>query len=88
MIKNNTIYDTGTKIRDGHYHNIYTQTSGVIIENNVFYNAWGGSHVSIRSSAVIRGNVMLGNAKKCGIRYYSDQPARPSKLAIIQTNII
>lgn len=88
VIKNNRIYDTGTKIRDGHYHNIYTQTSGAIIENNVFYNSWGGSHVSIRGSAVIRGNVMLGNAQKSGIRYYSDQPAGPSDLLIIENNFI
>jgi len=88
VIKNNTIYDTGTKIRDGHYHPIYLQTSHFILENNVLYNSLGGNGLSVRSSGIIRGNLVLGNTQKSGIRYYSDHDAGPSDILIIENNVI
>jgi len=88
VIKNNTIYNTGNKTQVGLEHNVYLQTSDFIIENNLLYNSLGGNNLSVRGSGIIRGNLVLGGSQKSGIRYYSDQPAGPSDILIIENNVI
>ena len=90
VIKNNTIFNTGTDDVDGtigQCHNIYIQTPGFSIENNLVYNALGGHNLSVRSSGIVRGNVILGNAVKGAIRYFNDHDAGPSDVLIIENNV-
>lgn len=82
IIKNNTIYNTGTSQLD---HNIYVQTTDSLIENNVLHGS-AGHGVSIRSSGIVRGNQIWDTQKSC-IRYFSDNFPGPSETLTIENNI-
>lgn len=81
VIKNNTIFDNGL---NEHEHNIYVQSTDSLIENNTVYNS-SGNGISIRSSGIIRNNVIWGSAKSC-IRYYNDHVPGASDTIKIENN--
>ena len=81
VIKENVIFDNGT---NDHEHNIYVQVADSLIENNTMYNS-SGNGISIRSTGVVRNNVIWNSAKSC-IRYFNDHAPGPPDTLIIENN--
>lgn len=81
VIRNNTIFNNGT---NDHEHNIYVQATDSLIENNTVYNS-SGNGISIRSTGVVRNNVIWNSAKSC-IRYFNDHQPGPSDTLIVEGN--
>jgi parallel beta-helix repeat protein len=86
-ILNNTIYETGQAGRgEGLYHGMYIQASDFLIEGNYIHDASDGNGISVRSSGVIRGN-LIARVGEGAITYYSDHMRGPSNLLLIENNI-
>ena len=91
VIENNKIYDTGLIGTDGKYHSIYVQAQDFMITDNHIYGDRDGNGISVRSSGVVRNNVVEGRANapyKGGIKYYSDHQRGPSNTLVIENNIV
>ncbi len=85
-ILNNTIYETGLAGDGGLLHGLYIQVSDFLIEGNSITNAHDGNGISVRSSGIIRKNIIAG-AGEGAITYYSDHKRGPSNLLLIENNI-
>ncbi|MGB1104288.1 MAG: right-handed parallel beta-helix repeat-containing protein [Crocinitomicaceae bacterium] len=79
-IKNAGLSETGTAMAQPH-HGIYWKGKDVLIEENRFEagNQPQGNAISVRSSGIVRKNVIIG-APKNGIMYYSNHPGSDSLL--------
>ena len=87
VLENNNIHDCGLKYpASGLYHAIYDQVADVVIEGNFIWNA--KSAVSVRSSALIQGNVIERVTNGGAIEYYSDHPAPPDSALVLKNNVI
>jgi hypothetical protein len=87
VIKNNTIWQTGLENPDGLRHGMYIQAADSIITGNVLFDSIGGNAISLRSSGVVRRNVVLGGSRKASFRYFNDHPAGPSKTLLVENNL-
>ncbi|MBF0392503.1 MAG: right-handed parallel beta-helix repeat-containing protein [Alphaproteobacteria bacterium] len=83
----NHIDTTGTAGSSGLYHGIYVQSSDFHIEGNHVTNSTDGNAISVRSSGLVRGNLIDGTGKS-GISYYADHMRGPTDLLTIENNII
>ena len=86
VFENNSLSQIGTAMGEPH-HNIYWKAPGVIIESNHFdaKNQKSGNIISIRSSGIIRKNV-IKNGSTNAIMYYADHPGGDTLL--IENNFI
>lgn len=82
LIKNNLAYDNGN---DRFSHGIYVQSTDSIIESNTVLRS-GGNGISIRSSGLVRGNLIINPDKSC-IRYFSDHAPGSSDALTIENNV-
>lgn len=85
-ILNNTLYETGLQGTGGLHHGMYIQASDFLIEGNSIENAHDGNGISVRSSGIIRNNLIKG-AGEGAITYYSDHLRGPTNLLVIENNI-
>lgn len=85
VVRDNRIERTGLAHRGGRNHGIYVQASDFLIEGNYVSESLDGNGISVRSSGIVRGNVVRGSAKS-GIAYYSDHMRGPSDLLVIEGN--
>lgn len=85
-IKNAGLSETGAAMAQPH-HGIYWKGKDVLIEENRFEagNQPQGNAISVRSSGIVRKNVIMG-APKNGIMYYSNHPGSDSLL--IENNFL
>lgn len=85
-IKNVALSDVGAAMAQAH-HGIYWKGKNVLIENNVIDGEGQnfGNAISIRSSGIIRKNI-LKNSPKNGIMYYSNHPGGDTLL--IENNFL
>ncbi len=85
---NNIGLDTLGSANEAPHHGIYATSKNVLIENNVIHDIYNnnGNCVSIRSSGIIRKNILY-NGAKFGISYYSDHPGFNDTL-LIENNVI
>ncbi len=92
LIQNNRMkhigLDTQSSANGNPHHGIYAQSRNVLIENNVISDIYNknGNCVSIRSSGIVRKNILY-NADKFGISYYSDHSGFGDML-LIENNMI
>ncbi len=91
-ILGNTIDNTGLDATHG-LHGIYVQSSDALIEGNRVLRTNAGNGISVRSSGVVRGNLVVGVVREesdggAGIAYYSDHAAGPSGVLVIEGNVI
>ena len=87
VLENNNIHDCDVQYpASGLYHAIYDQVADVVIKNNFIWNA--KSAVSVRSSAVIQGNVIERVTNGGAIEYYSDHSAPPDSTLVLENNVI
>jgi parallel beta-helix repeat protein len=86
-VLNNRIDTTGLSKAGGYDHGIYVQTSDFLIEGNTVLNSVDGNGISVRSSGIVRSNVVDG-AGKSGIAYYSDHMRGPSDKLVIDNNYV
>lgn len=67
----NTFENVTLKSTDHKQHAIYVKGPDFHIEGNVITNVPGGHAVSVRTSGLVRGNILKG-AHEFGIKYFSD----------------
>lgn len=82
VIKNNTLHDIGTTEYD---HGLYIFSTDSLIENNVVAGTTGNG-ISLRSSAIVRGNKVSDTQGSC-IKYYSNHAAGASNALYIENNV-
>ena len=81
-IVGNTIDQTGLNGgNDGLRHGIYVQSQDFLIENNRVYNSMDGNGISVRSSGIVRNNI-VDNSNDSGIAYFADHMGRNGILRI------
>lgn len=88
-ILGNEIHNTGNStnpLATGKLHGIYLQSSEYLVEANRIYDSNNGHGISVRSSGIVRGNVVWDSSKAC-IRYYSDHPAGGDGQVLIENNV-
>jgi len=85
-ILNNTIRNTGLCCSEGLQHGIYVQAQDFLIEGNTVLHSRDGNGISVRSSGVVRNNV-VGYTGKSGIAYYADHLRGPSDKLVVENNI-
>jgi len=86
-ILNNRVERTGLiSANSGLYHGMYIQAQDFLIEGNTIMDSRDGNGISVRSSGVIRNNI-VGNATKGPIAYFSDHMRGPSDTLLIENNI-
>ncbi len=85
VLRDNEIAHTGLLGSGGLTHGIYVQSSDFLIEGNRVLDARDGNGISVRSSGVVRGNVVRGTGKS-GIAYYADHMRGPSDRLVIEGN--
>lgn len=85
VLRDNEVANTGLLGSRGLTHGIYVQSSDFLIEGNRVINARDGNGISVRSSGVVRDNVVRGTGKS-GIAYYSDHMRGPSDRLVIEGN--
>jgi hypothetical protein len=87
VIENNDIHDCGDQYpASGLYHAIYDQVPDVVISRNHIWNA--KSSISVRSSAVVDGNVIERVTNGGAIEYFSDHAAPPQSSLVLKNNVI
>jgi hypothetical protein len=87
LIENNDIHDCGSKYpASGLYHAIYDQVPDVVIRQNHIWNA--KSAISIRSSALVDGNVIERVTNGGAIEYFSDHAAPEHSSLVLKNNVI
>jgi hypothetical protein len=87
VIENNDIHDCGSQYpASGLYHAIYDQVPDVVISRNHIWNA--KSSISVRSSAVVDGNVIERVTNGGAIEYFSDHAAPPQSSLVLENNVI
>jgi Ricin-type beta-trefoil lectin domain-like len=87
VIENNDIHDCGEQYpASGLYHAIYDQVPNVVISRNHIWNA--KSSISVRSSAVVDGNVIERVTNGGAIEYFSDHAAPPQSSLVLENNVI
>lgn len=83
----NTIDQTGLNGgSDGLRHGIYVQSTNVLIEGNHVTNSVDGNGISVRSSGIVRDN-LVESSSKSGIAYYADHMGRNGNL-VIENNTV
>lgn len=84
----NRLRDTGRDDDDGLTHGLYIQSQDFEISGNTILGPRDGNGISVRSSGVVRCNVVSGASKsrKPGIRYFSDHTVGPSDTLRIERN--
>lgn len=87
VIADNVISETGLAGEDGLYHGIYVQSTDFLITGNRVSDSRDGNGISVRSSGVVRGNVVIGTGKS-GIAYYSDHMRGGSDRLVIEGNTV
>lgn len=86
-IINNFINNTGLAHKRKLSHGIYIQTQDYLIEGNTIMNSRDGDGISVRSSGIVRGNV-VGLAAGSPIDYFADHLRGPSNTLLIENNIV
>ena len=90
IIRDNLIHDVG-KYADPNgnspKHGMYIKATDALIENNVVYNCFDGSGISIRSTGVVRGN-KVWNTKGGNLVYWPQKVAGSSEKLIIENNVV
>jgi hypothetical protein len=87
VIENNAIHDCGEQYpASGLYHAIYDQVPDVVISRNHIWDA--KSSISVRSSAVVEGNVIERVTNGGAIEYFSDHAAPPQSSLVLENNEI
>ncbi len=86
-ITNNLIHDTGKKQPAGASptHGMYIKAQDAYIANNTVYNAFDGQGISVRSTAVVRGNRIWDTSLEA-LGLYQMKLAGPSKRSIVEDN--
>lgn len=83
----NTVDNTGTSGNGGLLHGMYIQGSDFLIEGNHITGSTDGNAISVRTSGIIRDNVIEGTGKS-GISYFADHMTGPSDTLVIENNIV
>jgi Right handed beta helix region/Ricin-type beta-trefoil lectin domain len=87
VIENNDIHDCGDQYpASGLYHAIYDQVPDVVISRNHIWDT--KSSISVRSSAVVDGNVIERVTNGGAIEYFSDHAAPPQSSLVLENNVI
>lgn len=86
-ITGNTVHNTGTSGTGGLLHGMYIQGSDFLIEGNHITGSTDGNAISVRTSGIIRDNVIEGTGKS-GISYYADHMTGKSDTLVIEGNIV
>ncbi len=92
QIIGNTIENTGLNLTHG-LHGIYLQSTDFLIEGNTILDTNAGNGISVRSSGIVRDNVVIDVVREesnggYGIAYFSDHASGPSDTLIIEGNVI
>lgn len=84
----NTIDQTGLNGgADGLRHGIYVQSTNALIEGNHVTNSVDGNGISVRSSGIVRDN-LVESSSKSGIAYYADHMGRNGNLVIENNTVV
>ncbi len=90
IIRDNLIHDVG-KYHDpdkkSPKHGMYIKAADPLVENNVVYNCFDGSGISIRSTGVYRSN-RIWNTKSGNLVYWPQKVAGSSEKLIIENNVV
>src|SRR5690606_33898243 len=87
QIIGNKIDTTGTAGSGGYYHGVYVQSQAYLVRNYSMTISAAGNGISVRSSGVVRGNVVVGTGKS-GIFSLSDHLRGPSDTVIFDNDIV
>ena len=90
VIRNNLIHDVGKyHITTAHspHHGMYIKAQDAKIENNTIYNSFDGSGISIRSTGVVRGNLIY-NVKGSHIGYWPQKQGGDSEWLLVENNVV
>jgi hypothetical protein len=88
QIIDNVISNTGLNgDGDGLRHGLYIQSSDFLIEGNTVRNSMDGDGISVRSSGIVRDN-LVEDSGKSGIAYYADHARGPSNRLVIEDNTV
>ncbi len=88
-VQNNLIHDVAqSKDMAGNSpkHGMYVKAVDALIENNTVYNVADGSCLSVRSTAIVRGNKAY-NCRGGVFHYWPQKPAGPTQKLIIENNL-
>ncbi len=90
IIRDNLIHDVGKypdPAGNSPKHGMYVKATDPLVENNMVYNCFDGSGLSIRSTGLYRNN-MVWNTKGAGIVYWPQKDPGESGRLIIENNVV
>lgn len=86
-IVNNSFHNVATITSGNKQHGIYLKGPEFLVEGNTITSVGDAHGISVRTSGVVRGNMVIG-ATEDGIKYYSDSETKGTGNLLIENNIV